>query len=188
MKKLLKGIVCAILIVMIIGIGSSTVRTITKNQKRSGSSAGGTSGSDSSGIDSGGTSEELPAGMYRISYKVAGSGEDLAESFSWLMKSDGSYPELYESAAGVQIGDLAGGEASVSEGVEPGENELPLASFITPVYDPEDREHWAWFIGWYLDIDCAEEFNGEIAAGTEGDVTLYAKIGEDRESDWTKFY
>lgn len=183
MKKLLKGIVCALLIVMIIGIGTSTVRTITKNQKRPGS----TSEADSSG----GTSQELPElpeGTYRISYKVAGSGEALTENFSWLMKADGNYPETYESAKGATVDALAGSQSSIWEDFEPGENELPLASICSPIYDPNDRDHWAWFIGWYLDSECTKEFDGEIAAGTKGDIILYAKIGEDFESNWTKFY
>lgn len=172
MKKLLNGIICAILIVMIIGIGTSTVRTITKNQKRPGSSA------DSSC----GTSEELPDGTYRISYKVAGSGEDLTERFSWLMKSDGSYPKSYESAEGARISGLCGAVDYISW------ESFEGAYTFSPVYDPTDCDHWAYFFAWFLDSECTEEFGGEIYAGTEGDVILYAKIGEDWESNWTNFY
>lgn len=177
MKKILNAVLCVVMTILIVGIASTTIQNILKFRDPT------DVGSDSSSsADSSSGSEELPEGVYRIHYKLAGTEDDLFPAYEWMKESGGDYPETYDTVEGASVSALAGSASYVDwEGWEG-------AYMVSYRHNPDDPNEMAAFWAWYLDPDCAEEFSGEIAAGTEGDVTIYAKLELDNEGFWTDFY
>lgn len=119
---------------------------------------------------------------YFITYKVAGSDENLFPKYDWLKIDGGSYPTEYSTKAGARVSALAGSVSYFDwEGWED-------AYTVSYVYNPDNPNEMAAFWAWYLDSDCTEKFNGKIEVGQKGPITLYAKLEIDSESNWTKFY
>lgn len=171
MKKLLNAVLCVVMTILIVGIASTTIQNILKFRDPA-----------DVGSDSSSASDNLPEGVYRIHYKLAGTEDDLFPEYDWLKKDGGSYPETYDTAEGAIVSALAGSASYVDwEGWEG-------TYVVSYAHNPDDPNEMAAFWAWYLDPDCAEEFSGEIAAGTEGDVTIYAKLELDNEGFWTDFY
>lgn len=182
MKKLLKAALSVFLAVIIIGLMAGVLRGVKKPSEPSEDSGSTDISSDSTGGSEDSSPEEMPEGVYSISYKIAGSEEALFPAYEWLKKSGGSYPEEYTREAGTCVSELAGTVEYVGwEGWEG-------TYMVSYAHNPENRDEMVAFGGWYLDAGCEESFSGEIEAGTEGDITLYAKLQQDNESNWTKFY
>lgn len=133
-------------------------------------------------LDSSLLRDNPPAESWRsVTYKIAGSEELVSDKFSWLLDSKGNYPLFYKKGVGARVSDLLG-LAQISESID-GENYAYI-----PVSDPSDSNHSACFLGWYLDTECTNPFDGEISWETTDDIVLYAKIEEERESNWTGWF
>ena len=99
------------------------------------------------------------AKIYAINYYTVENGEVVAIP-DYMWKANVEYPTSYESGTTVTIESLV----------------LTYA-----ISGTEDRE----FLGWYLDKDYTQKFDGTIDTSQAGDIVLYAKI---IKGSWTKNY
>ena len=112
---------------------------------------------------------------YKITYLRADTGEDILKEYSFMLQSDGTYPEGYSNDSETfEISALSGGR-----------KETEYGTILYEVYAPGEPNTGYSFIGWYLDEACTQAFDGYVERGTVGDLTLYAKISV---SVWTDFY
>lgn len=157
LKNLLKGIAIGLAIVLTVGLAVSLIRWET--------------------IFPTPTPETYD---YSIRYVRADTGEDILESYGFMLKSKGNYPSGYNAdTAMFTISPLLGEMKPIPE-------EWEMGGYVgAEVSDPKDSQKTYAFYGWYLDEECTLPFGGTVYKGRASSLVLYAKI---ETSYWTGFY